>query len=86
MFTGVLYKYTYVYIYIHILIENHIAHYLFLIHIIENNNECNSKTKGHTVGHNVKKFGYCVGKSVAKFSEPYGTDKNMLFTLVLDCM
>ena len=27
----------------------------------------------------IKKFGYCAEKSVAKFSELYGTGKNMLF-------
>ena len=63
------------------------SHYLlFFIYIIENNNECNSKTKGNAVRRNVKKFGYCAEKSVA-FSEPYGTDKKCYFiTLVLDCI
>jgi len=39
------------------------------IHVIKNNNECNLETKGNAVKHNVKKFGYYAGKSVAKFSE-----------------
>ena len=59
--------------------KSYCTHYLlFLIHIIENNNKCNSKIKGNAVKH-VKKFGYCAGKSVAKFSEPYRTGKNILF-------
>ena len=52
--------------------KSYCAHYLLFL-IIENNerNECNSKTKGNAVKHNVKKFGYCIaGKSVMKFSEP----------------
>ena len=33
----------------------------------------------------VKKFEYCAGKSVAKFSEPYGTGKNILFHYSCSC-
>ena len=62
--------------------KSHCAHYLlFLIYIIENNerNECNSKTKGNAVKHNVKKFGYC-GEECHKILR---TSKNILFHSLL---
>ena len=66
--------------------KSHCAHYLlFPIHIIENNNECNSKTKGNAVRYNVKKFRYCVRKSVAKLSEPYRTGKNTIYYFIASC-
>jgi len=46
--------YVQIYMHVHTYFDkkSHCAHYLlFLIHIIENNNECNSKTKGNAFKH-----------------------------------
>jgi len=85
VFTGVCtYKYIYIHVHTYFDRKSYCAHYLlFLIYIIENNNECNSKTKGNAVRHDVKKFGYCARKNVMKFSEPYGTGKNIIIEYVI---
>ena len=61
--------------------KSHCVHYLlFLIYIIENNNECIITQKQKEILLDIiSKNLNIVGKSVAKFSEPYGTGKNMLF-------